>query len=198
MAKKIVASTNMNFYCELPELGQTLYARPVSYADDLHLLHQWMHQRHVAPFWKKDIPLEEFKEYFTKSLNNKSRSHFMIYLDEEPICYIMLYEVTSDSIKDYYPYEESDLGVHIVIGLRQHVHEKYLIPIGEILKTHVFTKLPADRVIAEPDVANRIIIPSLEKVGFRIHSQIELPHKSAFLLHCDRETFTPTREITYT
>ncbi|WP_091835411.1 GNAT family N-acetyltransferase [Marininema halotolerans] len=60
-----------------------------------------MGKRHIAPFWKLNVPLEEFEAYLTKSVANPYRDHFMIYSSSTPIGYMMRYQVAHDMIRDY-------------------------------------------------------------------------------------------------
>ncbi|MDR6226412.1 GNAT family N-acetyltransferase [Desmospora profundinema] len=169
--------------------GQTIQVRPFSIETDLHLLHGWMRLPHIAPFWQLDVPLEEFRRYLNRSLSNPSRRHYMVHVGKVPVSYAMSYRVHEDEIRHHYPYRETDLGGHFVVGPRSFLTVEAIPPIVRAMLRFIFQKENTDRIVVEPDVRNRIIIPALQKSGFYVYSRVQLPHKKACLMLCERQVF---------
>jgi acetyl CoA:N6-hydroxylysine acetyl transferase len=169
--------------------GQLIQIRPFSLEKDMHLLHGWMRLPHIAVFWKLDVPLEEFRAYLNRSLGNPYRRHYMVCVDKIPVSYVMSYRVDQDDIRHYYPYSESDLGAHFVVGPRSFLSVEAIPPIVKSLLRFIFWREETDRIVVEPDVRNRIVIPALKRSGFDEYGRIQLPHKRACLLLCERDRF---------
>ncbi|WLR43131.1 GNAT family N-acetyltransferase [Bacillus carboniphilus] len=149
------------------ELGKVISFRPVDYNRDLHTLHEWMHQRHIAPFWKLDVPLEEFKEYLQKSLQAEHKRIFMGFINDEPVCYVIAYSVMKDPIKDYYDARGTDLGMHLLVGSRKHLNRLEAPVIIRSMILFLLERFSCERIIGEPDIRNRIVIPILTQYGGR-------------------------------
>ncbi|RAL21031.1 GNAT family N-acetyltransferase [Thermoflavimicrobium daqui] len=164
------------------EINQMISIRQMTFAEDLYLLHEWMQYRHIAPFWKLDIPLEEFKDYLDQSIQNPNRKHYMVYVDKQPISYVMLYNVRADHIRNYYDYDERDLGAHFVIGPRYFLDKKYIKQIFNTILSYTLQTFESTKMVVEPDVRNRIVIPALKECGFQVVNRIQLPHKKAYLM----------------
>ncbi|SDW27867.1 Acetyltransferase (GNAT) domain-containing protein [Marininema mesophilum] len=184
------------FQFDSPELNTTLTYRSFSYKEHLHTLHKWMCAPHISPFWKLKVSLEEFEEYLSKSLARPHRDHYIIFSGETPISYLMRYRVAHDIIRDYYDYEPTDIGGHIVIGDRSHIDPSTIVPIVRGIINYTLQTEPVNTFVVEPDSRNRIIVPALKEVGFKVHSRITMPHKRATLMICKREEFTQWQEIT--
>lgn len=163
--------------------------RPVSYNADLERIFNWMHQKHLIPFWRLNVSFEKFKEYLKKSLATDHKDLFITSLNDEPICYSIIYQVPYDNIRHYYPYQESDIGTHIAIGKRNYLNADFIFPIVRGLTYFVFQAYKTERVIVEPEVKNRIIIPTLEQCGFKLYDKVKLPHKRAALMILEKQNF---------
>ncbi|NDI36046.1 GNAT family N-acetyltransferase [Chengkuizengella sediminis] len=163
--------------------------RPVSYEKDLEIIYKWMHEEHLAPFWKLDVSLNEFQNYLKKSLEAEHKDIYIASLDDEPVCYFMTYKVSEDQIRNYYDVEEGDLGGHFAIGKRENLRKEVMIPLLRGLLSFGFYRYDTKHIIVEPDIRNRIVIPTLKQCGFEIHSYIQLPHKKAALMILRKEQF---------
>jgi len=172
------------------ELGQEISIRHFQFEKDWRLLHEWMQMRHIAPFWKLDVPVPEFKAYLNRSLGNPHRNHYLIFFGDRPVSYGMTYAAKEELIASYYDYEPEDLGGHFVVGPREFLDRRYICPIVCAILTHAFQTTPAKRLVVEPDVRNRIVVPALKECGFEDCGRVQLPHKKAVLMICRREAFT--------
>ncbi|WP_128895898.1 GNAT family N-acetyltransferase [Longirhabdus pacifica] len=172
-----------------PQYNKVVSVNHVSLESDAELIYQWMHQKHLAPFWKLDIPFDEFQAYLKKSIDATHKDIYIASLDSEPVCYFIIYQVEEDQIKNYYDHDASDIGAHFAIGKREYLKEEYIIPLTRGLISFGFHMYETERCVVEPDVRNRIVIPALQQCGFDILSEIQLPHKKAKLMMIEKKMF---------
>ncbi|WP_270182214.1 GNAT family N-acetyltransferase [Alkalihalobacillus sp. CinArs1] len=178
----------MKTECQFTHLGRTISFRPIEVESDLPILHNWMHQKHIKPFWKLDLPMEDLHTWLTNSTQASHKDVYMGYVDDEPVCYLIAYDIKEDAIKNYYDPEPGDLGMHLLIGPREYLNptdgEAIILAMGYYL----FNKYGAKRIIGEPDVRNRIILPIIKRFGANILKEIELPNKKAKLVAMEQKT----------
>lgn len=179
----------MAFECSITEeSGRTISFRPVI-KEDVPILHEWMHQKHIYPFWKLNLPLEEIKVWVKKSISSPHKRVFMGYLNKEPVCYVIGYDVRQDLIRSYYSSGPRDLGMHLLIGPRQLLNKDDGEAIIRAMTLFLFEKFGANRIIGEPDHRNRIVIPILKKLGGKVIKDIQINEKRAKLVIANRNDF---------
>ncbi len=160
--------------------------RPVDYEKDLEMLYEWMHQKHIAPFWKLNLPMAEFKEWLHKSIEAEHKDVYIGTFNGTPVCYLIAYSVKEDPIRNYYDYQKGDLGMHLLVGPRSFLNKEDGLSIIRAMIIFLFDQYGADRIIGEPDIRNRIVIPILKKLGGRVIDRIDLPQKKASLIVGER------------
>jgi acetyl CoA:N6-hydroxylysine acetyl transferase len=125
--------------------------RPLDPEGDLALLHGWMQQPHVAPWWALDGPVERVVEHL------RAQPHVESWIgieDGGPFAYVETYNVADDPLHAHYPARPGDRGFHLLVGPPE------LLGSGAArrLVRHVLALLLADeeatRVVCEPDVRN--------------------------------------------
>ncbi|KKI90405.1 IucA/IucC protein [Bacillus sp. SA1-12] len=156
--------------------------RHVQFENDLDLLYDWMHQKHIAPFWKLNLPILEFKEWLRNSIEAKHKDIYIGSFNEIPVCYLVAYSVKDDPIREYYDYQTGDLGMHLLIGPQAFLNKDDGLSIIRAMIIFLFHQYGANRIIGEPDIRNRIVIPILNKLGGKVIERIDLHHKKASLI----------------
>lgn len=173
--------------CTFTHLNRTISFRPVRVKEDLPILHRWMHQKHIKPFWKLDLSMEDLHTWLTKSTEASYKDVYMGYIDDEPACYLIAYAIMEDPINNYYAAQSGDLGMHLLIGPREYLNptdgEAIILAMGYFL----FNKYGATRIIGEPDVRNRIILPIIKRLGAKELKEIELKAKKAKLVAIEKQ-----------
>ena len=162
--------------------------RPVDFELDLELLYEWMHERHIAPFWKLNLPMGEFKEWLHNSIAAEHKEVYMGTFNGTPVCYLIAYSIKEDPIKDYYEYQQGDLGMHLLVGPRRFLNKEDGLSIIRSMIIFLFHRYGAKRIIGEPDIRNRIVIPILKELGGQVLGQIDLPNKKATLIVGERQS----------
>lgn len=148
-----------------------------------------MHLPHVAPFWKLDISKKDFSEYLECTINADNKRAFLVYAEDSPAAYLIAYNIFEDKLKDYYKAEDGDLGMHLLIGSRDHLNKQDGLMIIRAMTAFLMKKYQCKRIIGEPDVRNRIVIPILKTIGGEHAGNINLPHKKASLLIGSKSRF---------
>ncbi|WP_165995879.1 GNAT family N-acetyltransferase [Bacillus sp. Cs-700] len=179
----------MAFECSITEeSGRIISFRPVI-EEDVPILHEWMHQKHIYPFWKLNLPLEEIRVWVKNSISSPHKRVFMGYLNDEPVCYVIGYDVRQDPIRHFYSNEPRDMGMHLLIGPRRLLNKEDGETIIRAMTLFLFEKFGANRLIGEPDYRNRIVIPILKKLGANVVKEIQMNEKRAKLVIANRNEF---------
>jgi aminoglycoside 6'-N-acetyltransferase len=152
------------------ESQRTLRFRPLE-ADDLRLVHEWLHRSHVRRWWTDRETYEEVVEHYLPSIEgDEPTDHHVLLLDEQPIGFIQTYIVSDHP--DYAALVgvgEGVAGVDLLIG------EEALTGQGlgtEIIRRFVdevvFARPGTVACIADPNARNVASIRAFEKAGFSV------------------------------
>ncbi|WP_201714123.1 GNAT family N-acetyltransferase [Rossellomorea arthrocnemi] len=161
--------------------------RPVDFDRDLATLYGWMHQPHIAPFWKLNLPLPEFKQWLRKSIATEHKDIYIGTMNGEQVCYLIAYSIENDPIREFYEYQNGDLGMHLLIGPKAYLNREDGLSIIRSMITFLFDQYKdTGRIVGEPDIRNRIVIPILKKLGGEVVSEINLHNKNASLIMGER------------
>ncbi|MPZ13194.1 MAG: GNAT family N-acetyltransferase [Chloroflexi bacterium] len=162
--------------------------RPVDLEVDLDLLHAWMHQPHIVPFWQLAIGRDELAVYLRAKASADHEGPLIGCLDGRPISYWEAYWAARDPLAAYYEVDEHDQGIHLLIGPPECTGHGLGLRLLEAVVAWQFGREPRTRrVVAEPDVRNMRMIHVFTRAGFRKAGEIELPDKRAALMVRDRE-----------
>lgn len=156
---------------------------------DASMLHGWMNEVHVIPYWQLNIPFLEYKLHLEKSLSDDHQELLIGKINGRPVSYWEVYRVRDDIIGGYYDFDDYDQGVHLLIGDRAHLGKGFIYPL--LMRTlHLqFQKTETEKVVAEPDVRNEKMIHVFKRCGFIPKKEVVLPDKTALLMMCTREAF---------
>jgi acetyl CoA:N6-hydroxylysine acetyl transferase len=140
---------------------------------DLDLVHGWMHQPHVVPFWRLDLDRAELAAYLRRAAGDDHQLVLIGSVDGEPLSYWECYWAARDPLARYYPAEPADQGVHLLIGPPERT--------GRGLGRQLLAA-----VVAWPDARNHRMIHVFERCGFRRAGELDLPDKRAALMVHER------------
>jgi acetyl CoA:N6-hydroxylysine acetyl transferase len=171
----------------LPEPWGAAAFRRLDPAADLDLVHGWMRQPHVAPFWGLDVPRAELAAYLSAAAADDHQQVLIGCVDGRPVSYWELYWAARDRLAAYYPAEPCDQGVHLLIGppeLTGRGLGRALL--GAVVAWQLRREPATRRVIAEPDVRNAASLRVFERCGFRRVAELALPEKRAALMVRER------------
>jgi RimJ/RimL family protein N-acetyltransferase len=172
-----------------PICEKTISYRQVNLESDVELLHSWMNEKHVVPYWKLDLPLSDYKLHLQKFLKDDHQTLLIGEIDGVPVSYWESYLVKGDLIGNYYEFDEYDQGIHLLIGHKAYLGKGYIYPLLLTILFHKFRVSETTKVIAEPDIRNEKMIHVFKKCGFIPIKEIELPDKTGLLMFCERGVF---------
>jgi acetyl CoA:N6-hydroxylysine acetyl transferase len=175
------------FFVTNGEAVECFTFRPVDYDQDLDMLYEWMHEKHIAPFWKLNLPRPEFQTWLHQSIEAEHKDVYIGTFNGTPVCYLIAYSVKNDPIREYYDYQEGDLGMHLLIGSRSFLNKEDGLSIIRAMIIFLYDQYGAKRIIGEPDIRNRIVIPILKKLGGEVVDRIDLQQKKASLIIGERQ-----------
>ncbi|SEI01899.1 Protein N-acetyltransferase, RimJ/RimL family [Halobacillus karajensis] len=156
---------------------------------DVELVHKWMNEEHVYPFWNLNISFGRFKDHFQKALADTHQTLYLGMIDDEVMSYWESYWVQGDVLEKFYTAEAEDQGVHLLIGEKDFLGAGYALPLLRAMVRFQFQHAPTTKVVAEPDIRNEKMIHIFEQCGFTPVAPVTLPDKEALLMFCKREDF---------
>ena len=175
------------FDAVLPAPWDRASFRRLDPAADLDLVHGWMHQPHVAPFWELDVPRGDLAGYLGRAAGDHHREVLVGCVDGRPASYWELYWAAEDRLAGYYPAGSLDQGVHLLIGPPELVGRGLgRALLGAVVAWQLRREPATRRVVAEPDVRNAASLRVFERCGFRRVAELDLPEKRAALMVRDR------------
>ncbi|HEX3214495.1 MAG TPA: GNAT family N-acetyltransferase [Actinomycetota bacterium] len=167
--------------------GELASFRALDPDGDLELVHGWMHQPHVVPYWQLDVDRAELGGYLRRAAADDHQTVLVGSLDGEPVSYWECYWAARDPLAGHYPAEPADQGVHLLIGPPERTGRGLGRRLLEAVVAWQLGREPATRrVVAEPDVRNLRMIHVFEQCGFRRAGELELPDKRAALMIHER------------
>nr|WP_256558336.1 GNAT family N-acetyltransferase [Halobacillus sp. A1] len=169
-------------------IQRTIGFRQASYKD-VELVHRWMNEEHVHPFWNLNISLDRFNLHFQKALADTHQTLYLGTIDGEVMSYWEAYWVKGDVIDSYYTAKAWDQGVHLLIGEKEFLGSGYALPLLRAMVRFQFQQEATTRVVAEPDIRNEKMIHVFKKCGFSPITPVKLPDKEGLLMFCEREEF---------
>jgi RimJ/RimL family protein N-acetyltransferase len=150
---------------------------------DLDLVHGWMHQPHVVPFWRLDVSRDEIGAYLEGIAADHHVEPLIGCVDGDPVSYWEVYWAALDALAGHYSAADHDQGVHLLIGPPERTGRglgRRLL--DAVVRWQLDREPRTERVVAEPDVRNRRMIHVFEQCGFVREADVDLPDKRAALM----------------
>jgi lysine N-acyltransferase len=168
----------------LPLLHEPWSARVVTPSgSDLELVWRWMNEPHVAATWNQAWSQERWAAELTEQLTHDFSLPCLVSLDGHVLAYIEVYWAARHPLGALYPARPHDLGIHIVFG---DINTTGRGLCTQMLRGLAEGLLAADpectRIVGEPNIDNKAIIRAGMRAGFRQHSEVVFPHKTAALM----------------
>ncbi|WP_202410648.1 GNAT family N-acetyltransferase [Halobacillus litoralis] len=180
----------MGFDCEVydPAIARMLAFRKAQ-EEDGPLVHTWMNEEHVHPFWQLNLPWAAFQPHFHRALHDPHQTLYIGFMDGAAMSYWEAYWVKGDVVEDYYDPSPFDQGIHLLIGEKDFLGHGYALPLLKTMVRYQFRHQDTTKVVAEPDIRNEKMIHVFQACGFKPVEPITLPDKEALLMFCERGEF---------
>ncbi|MGW1515889.1 GNAT family N-acetyltransferase [Streptomyces sp. NPDC002287] len=154
----------------------TVSLTPVDPAADAVLIHSWVTEER-ARFWGMGgAGLELVREIYEDVDRRTTHHAYLVRLDGKPVALFQRYDCAEDRVSECYEVRPGDVGVHLLIGpadgAARHGFTGALV---EAFLAYLFTDENTLRVVGEPDARNTKAIALLERSGFELGPEVELP-----------------------
>ncbi|WP_405921873.1 GNAT family N-acetyltransferase [Streptomyces sp. NBC_00122] len=170
------ASTRQPVYTRLVEDFGTVTITPVDPAADSALIHSWVTQER-ARFWGMGEASRELVQEIYEDVDRRTTHHaFMIARDGEQVALFQTYDCAEDRVSECYEVQPGDVGVHLLIGPSGGVAQHgFTAGLMTAFIAYLFSDGGARRLVAEPDARNAKAVALLERTGFTLGPEVELP-----------------------
>lgn len=184
-------SSKSNILCEQEfEANHTLQFRSLILKKDLNILHHWS-TRHRCRFWQGEGSYEKMLVYYQSILKNPDAHSFIGILDEELICLIDIYRLTTDELGRHIQSKPNDCRFHLVMAPCDQITPGLSRKVAEAFLRYFFSFTDSRYLYAEPDIYHSKACRFLEKCGFSFLQNIILSTKAASLYLMRKEQFLP-------
>lgn len=132
--------------------------------------------------------VEDLYLHYEDFLNAGKGFSLVCFLEDNPVAQIDYYKVSTDEVKEYFDYRETDFGIHLLMGI-------FHTPVSHLSRDVMITALAflftldIGRVIGEPDALNEKANKLVVDVGFRFIKTIQMSYKTANLYLFDKVDF---------
>ncbi|MNO79543.1 N(6)-hydroxylysine O-acetyltransferase [compost metagenome] len=171
-------------------LGSWVSLRTLDIDHDLERFNRWQNNPRVEAFWQEGGSLQQHREYLCKLEADAHTVTLIGSFDDEPFAYFEAYWAKEDRIAPFYPADDYDRGIHMLVGEEGHRGPHKVASWLSALVHYLFLDDPrTQRVVAEPRADNGKMIGYLQDQCFHCEKEFDFPHKRAALMILGRERF---------
>ncbi|MBC3464622.1 GNAT family N-acetyltransferase [Pseudomonas sp. RW10S2] len=171
-------------------LGAWVSLRTLEVEQDLARFNRWQNEPRVAHFWQEQGSLEQHREYLSKLETDPHTLTLIGCFDDEPFAYFEAYWAKEDRIAPFYPADDYDRGIHMLVGEQAHRGPHKVASWMSALVHYLFLDDPrTQQVVAEPRADNGKMIGYMHDQCFHCEKEFDFPHKRAALMILGRERF---------
>ena len=154
---------------------------------DLALVHAWMQEPHVVPWWQLAGPPADVRAYLAAQVALAHMTVWVASADGEPFAYVETYRAAEDPLARHYAALPGDRGFHLLVGPERWLGSGAPRRLVEVLLARLLREPGAERVVCEPDVRNERMLAFCRALGGEVAAELELPDKRAALVVWTRE-----------
>ncbi|MBT2453427.1 GNAT family N-acetyltransferase [Streptomyces sp. ISL-86] len=171
----MTTTTRQPVHTETVEGFGTITLTPVGPAADAALIHSWVTEER-ARFWGMAEYSRELVQEIYEDVDRRTTHHaFIARRDGLPVALFQTYDCAEDRVSKCYEVQPGDTGVHLLLGPTQGAAEPgFSACLIAAFLAYVFAT-GATRVVAEPDARNEKAVARLERTGFVLGQEVELP-----------------------
>ncbi|BBH45200.1 GNAT family N-acetyltransferase [Pseudomonas sp. KU43P] len=171
-------------------LGSWVSLRTLDIDRDLERFNRWQNNPRVEKFWQEGGSLAQHREYLAKLEADPHALTLIGSFDDQPFAYFEAYWAKEDRIAPFYPADDYDRGVHMLVGEENHRGPHKVASWLSALVHYLFLDDPrTQRVVAEPRADNGKMIGYMQDQCFHCEKEFDFPHKRAALMILGRERF---------
>jgi RimJ/RimL family protein N-acetyltransferase len=139
--------------------------RPLDLACDVELVHGWMQEPHVEPWWELAGPRERVRAYLHAQAALAHLECWIASEDGRPFAYVETYEAIADPLGAHYAALPGDRGLHLLVGPPELLGGGAARRLMRHLLTWLLEPPQVTRVVCEPDVRNGRMLAFCRALG---------------------------------
>lgn len=158
--------------------------RPLRPADDAPLVHAWATEPRGRFWGMGDKSVEEIRDIYAFVDSLEAHWAWIAEVDGRPVALIQTYEPEHDPVAAVYPVLPGDVGAHVFVAPGEDA-----LQVGAGIFAWLFADPAVQRLVGEPDEANRAILTRLEQSGFELGEKVLIGAKRARMAYLSRERY---------
>ncbi|MEU6076732.1 GNAT family N-acetyltransferase [Micromonospora sp. NPDC047074] len=178
----------MTYQEKIPDLGELslVVLHPETHAE---LVHGWVTEPRAAFWGMGSHSVDDVREIYEFVDSLDTHHAYLVTLDDTPIGIFQTYQPEADPVGERYPVQDGDVGMHLLLAPGNRPPKGLTDAVGPALARFLFSDPTRQRIVVEPDVRNHRALQRLEREGFTLDAEIDMPDKRAQLAFLSRERF---------
>lgn len=157
--------------------------RQVDLEADLALVHGWMQEPHVVPWWELAGGIDVVRDFLHAQAALAHLDQWIVTDDERnPFAYVETYRVPDDPIGALYDAQPGDRGFHLLVGPPQLLGSGIAQALVSHLVTRLLDQFGITRIVCEPDARNARMLALCRALGGEEIARFELDGCTRVLL----------------
>lgn len=157
--------------------------RPLALPDDLALVHGWMQEPHVVPWWELAGSVDVVRDHLERQA---ALAHVEQWIasdgERRPFAYVETYRVPDDPLADRYEAQPGDRGFHLLVGPPELLGSGRAQALVSRLVARLLDRLGTTRIVCEPDARNTRMLALCRALGGEEIATLEFPDRRRVLI----------------
>ncbi|MDA9189612.1 acetyltransferase [bacterium] len=149
---------------------------------DFPLLHKWLNQDHVAPYYGGKVELQSVVDNYQKKIDSNFIFPYLVNMNKRPIAFIQTYIANLVGGGWWEDQVEGTWGTDQFIGDKKYLGQGYGSAFLKDFTDKLLNRADVFRVITDPASENQRAIKSFKKAGFTEEKLIMTPDGQALLM----------------
>ena len=156
--------------------------RPVRLDADLALVHGWMQEPHVVPWWELAGPADGVRDYLAGRLALGHLACWIATDGAEPFAYVETYRAAEDELAAFFDAAPGDRGFHLLVGPPDALGTGAAQRLARHVLAYLWAQPGTTRVLCEPDERNTRMLAFCRGLGATEAGTLEQPGRRAVLM----------------
>ena len=154
---------------------------PLRIPADIDLVHGWMQQPHVAPWWHLAGPRDGVRDYLYARRRMRHRDCWIASDSRRPVAYLETFVVSDDPLARRYDAQPGDRGFNLLVGPPELLGSGTGQRLVRRLVTVLLGQVGITRVVCECDARNMRLIAFCRALGARPVATLAPPCSAVLL-----------------
>ena len=139
--------------------------RPLTVASDIDLVHGWMQQPHVVPWWDLAGPRDSTRDYLFARVQIKHRDLWIVSDGGLAVAYVETFIVPRDELSERYDAQPGDRGFNLLVGPPELLGGGTAQRVVRRLVSVLLNQPAITRVVCECDARNTRLLTFCRALG---------------------------------